>query len=161
MMTHGDQTICWLALIDPIELQMWKYDWTEFSQPLKSGSRKNSCERVMPLFALWNYVVFFFKDFREVSFIGSIIFWQCSEDFGPVISILECFNPSIGGHTFECNSKHLSSRKNQLTFEAFKLNPKWYIFQRDSFLSRPDIERPQRNLYAASAILNYNVVQVW
>jgi len=99
--------------------------------------------------------------FCEISFIGSIIFWQCSEDFGPVISILECSYPSKGGHTFERNSKHWSSRKNQLTFEAFELNPKLYIVRRDSFLTRLGIERPQRNSYAASAILNYNVVEVW
>ena len=69
--------------------------------------------------------------------------------FRPGYQYFGMFYSRIGGQTFECNSKHWTSRKNQLTFEAFELNPKWYIVQRDSFLTQPDIERPQQNSCAA------------
>ena len=96
-------------------------------------------------------------------FLRSIIYWKhyilaVFRRFRPGYQYFGMFYPRIGGQTFECNSKHWTSRKNQLTFEAFELNPKWYIVQRDSCLTRLDIERPRQSLYPASAILKYNTM---
>ena len=96
-------------------------------------------------------------------FLRSIIYWKhyilaVFRRFRPGYQYFGMFLSQNRGVT-HCSStvqlRSANQRKNQLTFEAFELIPISYIVQRDSFLTRLDIEMPQQNLYAASGILKY------
>ena len=96
-------------------------------------------------------------------FLRSIIYWKhyilaVFRRFRPGYQYFGMFLSQNRGVTHCSSTVQLHStnkRKNQLIFEAFELIPISYIVQRDSFLTRLDIEMPQQNLYAASGILKY------